>query len=252
MEDSSKNEIRVVPPLKHIAIIMDGNGRWANDRNLPRYEGHRNGVERVREMVKACSELSIPYLSLYAFSTENWSRTKEEVNFLMKLLAVYLDNELKELQKNNVRFRVIGRLHELPVDVQKRIKRNIESTKENTGLTLSLALSYSGRAEIIDAVKQISLDVKSGKLSADEINEKMISDSLYTKGMPDPDLLIRTSGELRISNFMLWQVSYTEIYVVDKYWPDFRKEDLFEAIESYKNRDRRFGKASDLVLKSQA
>ncbi len=249
-----------IPALQvpaHIAIIMDGNGRWANERNLPRYEGHRNGVERVREAIKTCTEIGVKYLTLYAFSKENWSRPGEEVNFLMKLLASYLDNELKEIQKSNVRFRMIGRLSDLPVDIQKKIRRNIESTKDNTGLTLALALSYSGRAEIIDAIRSIAADLKSGKLQSDEINEKLISDFLYTKGLPDPDLLIRTSGELRLSNFMLWQVSYTELYITEKYWPDFRREDLLQAIETYKTRNRRFGKvnkftnkANDLVLKS--
>ena len=236
---------------KHIAIIMDGNGRWANDRNLPRYEGHRTGVERAREAVRTCAEIGIPYLTLYAFSKENWSRPKEEVNFLMKLLSNYLDGEVKELQKNNVRFRMIGRSNELPVEVQKRIRRNTEMTKDNTGLTLSLALSYSSRTEIVDAVRAIATEVAAGRLSCDEINERTVSNCLYTKGVPDPDLLIRTSGELRLSNFMLWQMSYTEIYITEKNWPDFKREDLLQAIEAYKTRERRFGAASDLVAKSE-
>lgn len=234
----------------HIAIIMDGNGRWANERNLPRYEGHRHGVERVRDMIKACTELGIKYLTLYAFSKENWSRPKDEVNFLMKLLGHYLDSELRELQKNNVRFRMMGRFQELPVEIQKRIRRNIDATKDNKGLTLSLALSYSGRTEILDAVRAISTQVKEGVITPEEINEKLISDSLYTKGIPDPDLLIRTSGELRVSNFMLWQISYTELYITEKFWPDFGKEDLLQAIEAYKMRERRFGNASDMMLKA--
>jgi len=233
---------------KHVAIIMDGNGRWANQRHLPRTEGHRHGVERIREVIRACSDLKIPYLTLYAFSKENWSRPKDEVNFLMKLLGYYLDNELKEMQKSKIRFRMIGRLDELPVDIQKRIRRNIESTKDNPGLNLTLALSYSSRSEIIDSVKRIAQKVKEGELSVDEINEKLFSSSLFTGGIPDPDLLIRTSGELRLSNFMLWQVSYTEIYVTEKLWPDFGKEEFFKALEAYKVRDRRFGNATDTCL----
>ena len=234
---------------KHIAIIMDGNGRWANERNLPRYEGHRHGVERVREIIRAASELGIQYLTLYAFSKENWSRPKDEVNFLMKLLGAYLDSELKEIQKSNIRFRMIGKLQELPVEIQKRIKRNIETSEANTGLTLSLALSYSSRAEILDMVRKLAEESKAGRLSPQEIDEKLISDSLYTRGIPDPDLLIRTSGELRISNFLLWQISYTELYITDKNWPDFRKDDLLQAIDAYKLRDRRFGSATDLITK---
>ncbi len=238
----------VVELPKHIAIIMDGNGRWANERHLPRYEGHRNGVERVREVIEACEDLGVKYLTLYAFSKENWSRPKDEVNFLMKLLCHYLDGELKELQKQNIRFRMIGRLNDLPVDVQKRIKRNTEATKDNTGLTFSLALSYSGRAEIVDAIKNITEEVRSGKLNVPEIDEKLVSDFLYTKGIPDPDLLIRTSGELRLSNFMLWQISYAELYITEKYWPDFKKDDLLKAIEAYKTRERRFGNANDPLV----
>ena len=242
MNPSSSSQIP-----KHIAIIMDGNGRWANERHLPRHEGHRHGVERLREIIESSSEIGIKYLTLYAFSKENWSRPKDEVNFLMKLLSSYLDAELRELQKQNIRFRMIGRLSDLPFDVQKRIKRNIDATKDNTGLTLSLALSYSGRGEIIDAVKAIAEEVSSGKITPSEIDEKLFSNFLYTKGMPDPDLLIRTSGELRVSNFMLWQISYAEIYITEKYWPDFGKEDLLQAIETYKTRERRFGNANDLI-----
>ena len=235
---------------KHVAIIMDGNGRWANERHLPRHEGHRHGVERAREAMKVCSELGIPFLTLYAFSKENWSRPKDEVNFLMKLLSGYLDSELREIHKANIRFSMLGRLSDLPVEIQKKIRRNSESTKENTGLTLSLALSYSSRAEIVDAVKSIASQVQAGRLSLDEINEKLISDSLYTKGMPDPDFLIRTSGELRLSNFMLWQMSYAEIYISEKFWPDFGREDLLGAFEAYKMRDRRFGRADDFVTRN--
>lgn len=231
---------------RHIAIIMDGNGRWANTRNLPRVEGHRHGAERIREILKACRELQIPNLTLYAFSKENWSRAKDEVNFLMNLLGHYLDFELKELQKNNVRFRMIGRLSELPVDIQQKIRRNIEQTKQNTEVTLTLALSYSSRAEIVDAARDLAAQVKSGDLAINDIDERTFAKALYTKDLPDPDLLIRTSGEMRISNFLLWQLSYTELYVTEKYWPDFHREDLIEAIEAYKLRDRRFGRASDV------
>ncbi|PIQ87570.1 MAG: isoprenyl transferase [Candidatus Omnitrophica bacterium CG11_big_fil_rev_8_21_14_0_20_45_26] len=234
---------------RHIAIIMDGNGRWANERHLPRHEGHRHGVESVREIIRASSELNIQYLTLYAFSKENWSRSKDEVNFLMKMLGQYLDTELKEMQKSNIRFRMIGRLEELPVDVQKKIKRNIEQTKTNTGLTLTLALSYSGRAELVDAFRKIALEIQMGAITPGEINEKMIQDALYTHQMPDPDLLIRTSGEQRISNFMLWQISYAELYITKKNWPDFHRDDLIEAISNFQHRDRRFGRANDLIAK---
>lgn len=229
---------------------MDGNGRWANERNLPRHEGHRHGVERVREITRACGDLGIKFLTLYAFSKENWARPKDEVSFLMKLLSNYLDAELREIQKMNVRLRMIGRMEELPVEIQSKLRRNIDHAKDNTGLTLSLALSYSARAEIVDAIKGIVNEIKAGRVSSDEITERLVSDHLYTKGIPDPDLLIRTSGELRISNFLLWQISYTELYVTDKFWPDFRKEDLIQAIEAYKRRERRFGLAHNLVAKS--
>ncbi|MBI4387863.1 MAG: isoprenyl transferase [Candidatus Omnitrophica bacterium] len=234
---------------RHIAIIMDGNGRWANERHLPRHEGHRQGVERSREIMRACADLGIQFLTLYAFSKENWSRAKDEVSFLMKLLSNYLDVELREIHKTNIRFRMIGRLNDLPVDIQKKIRKGFEQTKENTGLTLLLALSYSSREEIVDAVKTIATEVKRGIISSDEINEKMVSDSLSTSGIPDPDLLIRTSGEFRLSNFLLWQLSYTEICILDKYWPDFTRNDLLQAIEIYGNRDRRFGRANELVAK---
>jgi undecaprenyl diphosphate synthase len=239
---------RVAEPAgnpRHIAIIMDGNGRWANERNLPRVEGHRVGAERIREVLRSCRELAIPYLTLYAFSKENWARPPEEVSFLMTLLGSYLDTELKEIQKNHIRFQVIGRVEELPVEVQKKIRRNIDHTRDNTGTTLTLALSYSGREEILDGVRKIVAQAMEGSLHPEEIDEKLFSESLYTKGLPDPDLLIRTSGEMRLSNFLLWQMSYSEIYVTEKYWPDFRRLDLIEAIEAYKRRERRFGRADD-------
>jgi len=245
----SQNQDVKNPLPRHIAIIMDGNGRWANEKKLPRHEGHRHGVERVREIIKASSELGIQYLTLYAFSTENWSRSKDEVNFLMKLLGFYLDGELKEMLRTNIRFNIIGRIVELPSEVQKKIRRNMEDTKHNTGLTLTLALSYSGRAELVDAIRQLAERVRKGQLDPKDIDESLIQESLYTKGIPDPDLLIRTSGEQRISNFMLWQLSYTELYTTDKNWPDFGRDDLSHAIDVYRSRERRFGRTNNLIVK---
>lgn len=227
---------------RHIAIIMDGNGRWAMDRGMARLQGHQAGVESIRDIVKAAGELGISYLTLYAFSSENWARPPEEVNFLMGLLSNYLDKELAELQKNNLRFHMIGRLQDLPVDVQTKILRNMKETEKNTGLSLTLALSYSSRLEIVDAVKKIAFKVARRELKPEEVTSEVISRHLYTAGIPDPDLLIRTSGEMRISNFLLWQLSYTEIYVTDKFWPDFRKSDLMAAIQAYQKRERRFGR----------
>ncbi|MBI4398252.1 MAG: isoprenyl transferase [Candidatus Omnitrophica bacterium] len=227
---------------RHIAVIMDGNGRWAEQRRLPRIEGHRAGVESIREVLRAAHELEIPYITLYAFSNENWHRPKEEVNFLMRLLSDYLDKEFEELHKNNIRFQAIGRTDMLPEEIQKKIEKNIKATEHNTALTLTVALSYSGRLELVDAVKKISEKVARGQLRTSEITEAVVSEHLYTQGLPDPDLLIRTSGEMRISNFLLWQMSYTEIYVTDVLWPDFRKQHFFEAVEAYQKRERRFGR----------
>jgi len=229
---------------KHVAIIMDGNGRWAKARRLPRIEGHRAGVDSIHDTLRACNELNIPYLTLYAFSNENWQRPKDEVNFLMALLSDYLDKELKELNRNNIRFQVIGRLDMLPSEIQKKIARNVVETKNNTALILTLALSYSGRLELVDAVKKIVRQVKDGKIDPLKIDEVTIEQNLYTYGLPDPDILIRTSGEMRISNFLLWQMSYTEIYVTDVLWPDFRKKHFLEAVEDYQKRDRRFGRTN--------
>lgn len=227
---------------KHIAIIMDGNGRWALEKGLPRVQGHQAGVDSIRDIVRACGEIGIRYLTLYAFSTENWARPKEEVSFLMGLLSAYLDRELEEIKKNNIRFTPIGRVSDLPAEIQKKINRNVEETRKNTGLRLMLALSYSSRLELVDAVKTIAGKVRSGELALDQITPETVSDHLYTAGVPDPDLLIRTSGEMRISNFLLWQLSYTEIYVTEKLWPDFRRPDLLAAIEAYQKRERRFGR----------
>ena len=228
---------------QHVAVIMDGNGRWALERGLARINGHQKGVESIREIVRAAREFKVRYLTLYAFSKENWARPKREIDFLMNLLSEYLDSELEEMEQNQVRFNAIGRLEELPAKIQQRIKRNMEQTRNNQELLLTLALSYSSRIEIMDAVKRLCEQVKSGRLGVDDITEDRIAHELYTAGIPDPDLLIRTSGELRISNFLLWQISYTEIYVSYKYWPDFRKEDFRKAIEAFQKRERRFGRA---------
>ncbi len=229
---------------RHIAIIMDGNGRWAKQRGLPRLEGHRAGAESVRAIVRACGELGIEYLTLYAFSSENWRRPKAEVTALMHLLEFYLQREVTELDKNNVRLAAIGRLHELPEGAQRQLQKSIEALRKNTGLTLVLALSYGGRAEIVDAVRSIARDVKTGALNIADINEETISHRLYTRDIPDPDLLIRTSGEMRISNFLLWQISYAEIHVTDTLWPDFRKPQLQAALDDYAKRQRRFGRVT--------
>jgi len=226
---------------RHIAIIMDGNGRWAKQRGLPRAEGHRIGMESVRAMVRACSELGVQYLTLYAFSSENWKRPRTEVAALMYLLEFFLKQEIPELNANNVQLAVIGRTHDLPVSAQTQLAKSIETLSKNTGLTLVLALSYGGRAEIVDAMRGIAREVKANHLEIADIDESVITRHLYTHNIPDPDLLIRTSGEMRISNFLLWQVSYAEMYVTDVLWPDFRKPELVQALEDYSQRSRRFG-----------
>jgi undecaprenyl diphosphate synthase len=229
---------------RHVAIIMDGNGRWARERGLPRIEGHRAGAESVREIVRAAGEFGLEYLTLYAFSIENWNRPRAEVRALMHLLEFYLRQELPELDRNNVRLRAIGRLHELPGAAQRELQRCIGALNKNTGLTLVLALSYGGRAEIVDAVRAIGRELEAGRLDVADIDEKVISQRLYTRGMPDPDLLIRTSGEMRLSNFLLWQISYAEIHVTDTLWPDFRTAALREALQEYGRRHRRFGRVN--------
>jgi len=234
---------------RHVAIIMDGNGRWAKQRGLPRLEGHRAGAESVRAIVRACGELGIGYLTLYAFSSENWRRPKAEVTALMHLLEFYLQREVADLDKNNVRLAAIGRIHELPESAQRQLQKGIETLKKNTGLTLVLALSYGGRAEIVDAVRSIARDVKAGVLDVANINEDVISQRLYTRDIPDPDLLIRTSGEMRVSNFLLWQISYAEIHVTETLWPDFRKPQLLAALDDYSKRQRRFGRVAPLEEK---
>ena len=208
---------------QHIAIIMDGNGRWAVDRKLSRTNGHREGIESVRDIVKASSQLGIQYLTLYAFSIENWKRPVSEVTVLMKLLEHFLKVELDELHSNKVRINTIGKISSLPQNVQKLLYDSIEKTKDNEGLTLTLALSYSGRWDIVRSVQMIALDIRRGKVSPEDINEEMVSSYLQTNKLPDPDLLIRTSGEMRLSNFLLWELAYSEIYITDKFWPEFRR-----------------------------
>ena len=225
----------------HVAIIMDGNGRWAKQRHLPRVEGHRIGAESVRAIVRAAGELGIKYLTLYAFSVENWSRPQGEVDTLMKYLARYLKNEIGELNRNNVRLEAIGQIYRLPEFVQEQLRKTQAALAKNNGLTLILALSYGGRTEIVEAMRDIARKVKAGLIEPEEINELAVAQHLYTHAYPDPDLLIRTSGELRVSNFLLWQISYAEFVVTPTLWPDFRKPQLFEALEEYTRRHRRFG-----------
>jgi undecaprenyl diphosphate synthase len=220
---------------------MDGNGRWAKERGLPRVEGHRNGVESVRAVVRTAGEVGIKYLTLYAFSVENWNRPKDEVDTLMKYLARFLKNEIGELTRNNVRLEVIGQIYRLPEFVQEQLKKTQAALSKHNGLTLILALSYGGRQEIVEGVRAIAAKVKAGKLEPAEINEQVISQNLYTHQYPDPDLLIRTSGELRVSNFLLWQISYAEFVVTQTLWPDFRRAEFFAALEEYTRRHRRFG-----------
>lgn len=231
----------------HLAIIMDGNGRWAKQKGLLRTIGHENGTKSVKNTVEACAELGIQNLTLYAFSTENWNRPKFEVDTLMKLLISSLKKELATLQKNNIRLNAIGNLTNLPSKVQKELEEVIESTAENTRMTLTLALSYGAREELVQAVKKISIKVKNNIISLDTIDESIINKHLYTHNLPDVDLVIRTSGEHRISNFLLWQIAYAEFYFSEVLWPDFKKEHLYEAILSYQNRERRFGKTSEQI-----
>jgi len=226
---------------QHIAVIMDGNGRWAKQRGLPRVEGHRNGVESVRAIVRAAGEAGVKYLTLYAFSVENWNRPKDEVDTLMKYLARFLKNEIGELNRNNVRLEAVGQIWRLPEAVQQQLAKTQAALAKNNGLTLILALSYGARTEIIEAVRSLAAKAKDGTLDPAEINERVFSEHLYTRHFPDPDLLIRTSGEMRVSNFLLWQISYAEFVVTQVLWPDFRKAQLFEAIEEYARRHRRFG-----------
>lgn len=225
----------------HVAVIMDGNGRWAEQRNLPRAKGHEQGVESVRVVIKACKKLGIRYLTVYAFSVENWARPKKEVDALMTLLQKFLKSEEHEFHENKVRLRVIGRTSDLPMPVQRELNRVMEATEHYEGGNLILALSYGGRTEIAHAAREIARKVKAGTLDVDTIDEKTVAAHLYAPEIPDPDLMIRTSGEMRISNFLLWQLSYAELYITETLWPDFREESLVKAVEEYGRRQRRFG-----------
>ena len=230
---------------QHVAVIMDGNGRWAKKKGALRIFGHRNAVQAVRDVTEGCGELVIMYLTLYAFSTENWGRPKEEIEGLMELLVNTVKQEISTLMENQVRLKTIGETSHLPRDCQENLQWAIDKTKDNSGLTLIMALSYSGRWEITKAVQAMAKSVEDGSLKSEEINEHTIENYLQTSGIPDPELLIRTSGEMRVSNFLLWQIAYTELYITPTLWPDFRKEHLYEAIWSYQQRERRFGKTSE-------
>ncbi len=242
---SKKELLHTQKMPKHVAIIMDGNGRWAKQKGRLRVFGHENGTKSVREITETCVELNIENLTLYAFSTENWKRPKIEVQTLMRLLISSLKNEIKTLQDNDIRLQTIGNTDELPRKVQRELQDVILQTKGNKKMTLTLALSYGSRDEIINTIKQISIKVKNNIISPELIDESVINEHLYTRNLPDVDLLIRTSGEQRISNFLLWQIAYAELFFTEVLWPDFTKEDLYEAILSYQKRERRFGKTSE-------
>lgn len=248
---SHKNNIDLQKVPQHIAIIMDGNGRWAKQQGENRIYGHYEGVNSVREVVEAAGEVGVKYITLYAFSTENWNRPKEEVDALMELLVSTISAETPQLNKKNVRLQAIGNLKSLPPACLEELNESIDLTSKNTGLTLVLALSYSSKWELIDAVKHIASDAKSGAINIDDISEKHIEHYLCTKHIPDPELMIRTSGEHRISNFLLWQLAYAEFYFTKTLWPDFRKEDLYEAILNFQNRERRFGKTSEQLTQTK-
>lgn len=249
--NSCKEKIDIQRLPQHIAIIMDGNGRWAKGQGKMRIFGHQNGVGAVRAVSEACAELGVKNLTLYAFSTENWNRSQIEVEALMKLLSKTIFEELSTLNDNNIRLNAIGDLERLPKYNYDALMKTIEETKNNDRMTLTLCLSYSGRWEITEAAKKMAEKVKSGELNIEQIDEKCFSSFLYTNGMPDPELLIRTSGEERISNFLLWQLAYSEFYFTDKLWPDFGKEDLYEAIVDYQGRERRFGKTSEQLKENK-
>ncbi|HZO39238.1 MAG TPA: isoprenyl transferase [Methylomirabilota bacterium] len=234
--------VRAQPVPEHVAIIMDGNGRWATRRGLPRVAGHHEGVKAVRSIVRAATELGLRYLTLYAFSTENWSRPADEVSMLMSLLERSVNAELPELMARNARLRVLGRSDGLPSGVRRGIEHVVHETRNNTGLTVLMAFNYGSRDELLDAVRALARQVAAGELKPEDISEKKISESLYTADLPDPDLLIRTSGEMRISNFLLWQIAYTELWVTPTLWPDFAPVDLYRAVAEFQGRTRRFGK----------
>jgi undecaprenyl diphosphate synthase len=240
-----KDQIEITKLPTHLAIIMDGNGRWARQKGMVRIFGHENGTKSVRDIVEASAELGIKFLTLYAFSTENWKRPKLEVQTLMKLLVTSLKDEIKTLQDNNIKLSAIGCLEDLPKKAHKELLEVIEKTKDNTRMTLTLALSYGAREELINVIKELTNKVKNNIISIENIDESIINKHLYTRKLPDVDLLIRTSGEQRISNFLLWQIAYAELYFTDILWPDFKKHDLYEALINYQNRERRFGKTSE-------
>ena len=244
---SYKDQVDIEKVPKHVAIIMDGNGRWAEKRGNSRIFGHQHGVESVRTSIKAAAQIGVKYLTIYAFSTENWNRPKYEVDALMTLLVNVIKNETQELDKNNVRLRIIGDRNSLPPKVRKETDQMVEKLSKNTGLTVVMALSYSSRWEIINAVKSITDDVKKGKIDTEDISQELFDNYLATSEIPDPELLIRTSGEARISNFLLWQIAYTELYFTSVLWPDFSDEDFYEAICNYQQRERRFGKTSEQI-----
>lgn len=239
---SFKENIDVHNLPEHVAVIMDGNGRWANKKGAARIFGHRNAIEAVRQVIEGAGEIGIKYLTLYAFSTENWGRPKEEVDALMELLVSTLKKEIDSLNKNKVKIKTIGDISQLPLACRENLEIAKEATKSNTGLTLLIALNYSGRWEILKAINELVSDMQTGKAMWRSVDEDLFSSYLDTKEIPDPSLLIRTSGEMRISNFLLWQIAYTELYITQKLWPDFRKDDLYEAICEYQKRERRFGK----------
>jgi len=236
---------------KHIAIIMDGNGRWAKKRGLPRVAGHKRGVDTVKEIVEACAEIGVKFLTLYTFSTENWKRPKDEVSTLMRLLLSSLRDRVNELNDNDVRLTTIGNTQSLPIEVQKQLSSDIERTKNNKKMVLNLALSYSGRWELLEAIKQIADSAAKSKIKVEDIDENLISSFLTTKDIPDPDLVIRTSGEFRVSNFLLWQIAYSEFIITETLWPDFSKFDLYDAIKIFQTRERRFGKVSEQIKKKE-
>lgn len=245
MSDNLKESINLDRLPEHIAVIMDGNGRWAKKKGMPRVFGHRSGVKAVREITEAAAEIGVKYLTLYAFSTENWNRPALEVDALMTLLVKTIKEEVKTLNKNNIRLEAIGDLSRLPEKSHMALKEAIKDTSSNTRMTLILALNYSSRWEIVNSTKQIAEAVKSGKMEIDDINAETFSAHLATAKIPDPELLIRTSGEKRISNYLLWQLAYTELHFLDLFWPDFRKQHLYESILDFQNRERRFGKTSE-------
>jgi undecaprenyl diphosphate synthase len=248
---SLKEKIDLKGLPKHIAVIMDGNGRWAKKNGMDRFMGHKEGVISVRRISEAVGRLGIDYLTLYTFSTENWNRPQEEIDALMSLMVVAIQNESEDLMTNNVRLNVIGDTDRLPSATREKLMETIEMATKNTGLNLTLALSYSSRWELTEAVKKISEAVKSGLLNTEQINENTVSKYLTTNGIPDPDLLIRTGGERRISNYLLWQLAYAELYFTDTYWPDFREENLYAAIIDYQQRERRFGKTGEQMQENQ-